>query len=184
MIALNGSVVKSATLNGQKVKQIDYIHNGQRSTVYRAETVLYENGTINAEVTGGFIFTYSTGGAQVSFEESRIKFSCYQDPERGEWCHAIIWTGQKVDLTNATKICVDGQLLSRNYLMYIHIRQTYPTRTDNPQYANISVSSTSPGILTMDVSDLSGEYYIGVDGSVNGSWYYDSSSAVTRIWLE
>lgn len=173
--------------NGTTSTQIGkvYDHNGTTSSlIYTAETLLYENGTSNTSLIGGWD-NRSTGGGSITFQSTYMQFSYYNDPNLNLWSHGIVYTKNKINCAGYTKLCLNMTNLSGNCEAYLILRNDI-VNSDNPWYGAVVASSakTAAGILTLDLTSYQSSYYIAVDGRPNGSWYYNGSHRVDKVWLE
>lgn len=163
---------------------LDYIVVDGKEAV--KELVLYENGVINTEVAGSLTTAGRTGGASIVFNETDIALSYKNDATNySHWSRAIVWTSNAVNLSEYSTLNVQYTTPSQLGQMHILINDTLFTGDDNPQLHVIKdVASTETGVLSMDVSEYTGSYYLAFMGTPYGGWNYWGAANVTKFWLE
>lgn len=114
---------------------------------------LYTRGNTWDDVTGGWsaLLDRST----VSFNSDSIQF-------HSGCVHATVYTNRPIDLTNFSKLTADCAITATDYKFELGVKLEKPT---NAQQSGGYVAVTATGVtagktLTVDVSDLSGSYYI------------------------
>lgn len=143
--------------NGSANTQIDkvYDNNGTASSlVYEAIPYLYNKGDRCTALTGGW--TGSARHSVGSWSESNgvMSINCYGITMM--WLHTV----NMIDLTNYSKLCINvlTSTTGAHQFMGVESSSNYDWPNNWPdKYVN-----TSAGLITLDISGLSGKYYVTV----------------------
>lgn len=92
-------------------------------------------------------------------------------------------TTEPFDLTNKTTLCASGYNVDHAYQANVNL-QIYGTWIDNSMGS--AQFSETEGIVSIDISNLSGSYYIGCYGAGYGynDNKYSAKAYISDIWLE
>ena len=114
---------------------------------------LYTRGNTWDDVTGGWsaLLDRST----VSFNSDSIQF-------HSGCVHATVYTNRPIDLTNFSKLTADCAITATDYKFELGVKLEKPTAAQQSGgYVAVAQTGVTAGkTLTVDVSDLSGSYYI------------------------
>lgn len=178
-IVINGVTLKNATYNGEKVKKI--VYNG--NLVYSAETLLYNRGTAYE----GFAPTNvaNSCGSTVSAEPSSI--TMWTGNSYGNAKGSVCVSFGLFDLSGIGTITVIAKTVDRVDLRMTVMSDLTTQRGENNS-RNFKSVVKSAGIsrnnseqtVTIDVSDLTGSYYIGCQTL---SHYYQSSNPTGNSYV-
>ena len=171
-----------------------YYHDGTTSSlVYSGELVLYENGVTNTDVVGTSwdLSKKTSSMSKITFQTSNIYFSSQHIPDAdavSTWSRAVMWTRNKIDLSDYAALNMqcdpDPSGAAFGQAWVFATSGSIPTG-DNPQNKDIpKIKGTAGGVLTLDVSSLTGEHYLGFMNTPDGSWYASGRMYVSKIWLE
>lgn len=137
---------------------------------------LYDAGNQYTDVTGGWV-RHGTGGT-VTFNDDNIHLETLQDYSFG-----TVDTTNAVDLTDfaTLKVTVQGSSKIGKVLVY-----TKDTTGKETVAASASLASgTNETVTSLDVSALSGAYYVRIQSSgVSSSYYITGKFNVTKVKLE
>lgn len=155
----------------------EYTYNGVTKNVlyagFKWDGTLFKNGDMYSDKTGGWE-TYANSGYSISFNPKLA----WTTTNSG--AHFAIGTVNKIDITPFSKLNCTIDACSE---VIFFLWNDKPISSDTWQNINIKaatrVLTNSAGILTIDVSTYSGEYYIGFGDS--GIAY---SGTVSKVWLE
>ena len=113
---------------------------------------LYTRGNTWDDVTGGWSALLDR--ATVSFNSDAIQFN---GPT-----HATVYTNRPIDLTNFSKLTADCAITATDYKFELGVKLEKPTAAQQSGgYVAVTATGVTAGkTLTVDVSDLSGSYYI------------------------
>ena len=190
------SIGKLFLANSASFDQIGkvYYHDGTTSSlVYSGELVLYENGVTNTDAVGASwdLSKKTSSISKITFQENNIYFFSNHSPTAdaaSTWSRAIMWTRNKIDLSGYTTLNMQCGPDPNNGAFgqaWIFATSGSIPGGDNPQNKDIpKIKGTAAGVLTLDVSSLTGEHYLGFMNTPDGSWYYSGRMYVPKIWLE
>lgn len=140
---------------------------------------LYDAGNQYTDITGGWI-RHGTGGT-VTFNDDNIHLATLEAYSEGQ-----VNTINKIDLTNFSSLKVTVTASNRK-----NIIGNVNVFTKNEAGASVTAATTSLSnaaletITTLDVSELNGEYLIGINSSgISSSYYMTGSFYVTKVILE
>lgn len=179
-----GDIVQAANAHGNSwpslVKEIIWSQDSDGSKCYptfeadktEASGDLFYNGNQCRSVTGGWTI-YDPDGAKYSFEIGNILQLKPDDTSGAEWNRASAWfvTRNKVDLSKWNYLRAD---IIGNGRIYIGANSQAPG--DKP-VRNVFISIANGGHTDIDISDLTGEYYIGF-----GPWATPNYVEAFHIW--
>ena len=176
-----------------QIGKVYYRDDTTNSLIYSSEFVLYENGVTNTDAVGASwdLGKKTSSTSKITFQESNIYFYSYHNPTAdaaSTWSRAVMWTRNKIDLSGYTTLNMqcdpDPDNAAFGQAWIFAAPDTIPTG-DNTQNKNIpKISGTTAGVLTLDVSSLTGEHYLGFMNTPDGSWYASGRMYVPKIWLE
>lgn len=158
----NAELGKVYDNNGTTNTQIGKVYDNNGTTdslIYSAELVIYKNGAIDSEI-GGFTTYNSNSGGTYSTSGTYLTIS---RPYAGNVIPLTYVKGNKaIDLTSYSTLTFTGYLEAGNG-HYVG----FDTRSNldwgsNPQLpaAYVNITATSATSYTLDVSGLSGKYYL------------------------
>lgn len=140
---------------------------------------LYDAGNQYTDITGGWI-RHGTGGT-VTFNDDNIHLATLDAYSEGQ-----VNTINKIDLTNFSSLKVTVTASNRK-----NIIGNVNVFTKNEAGASVTAATASLSnaaletITTLDVSELNGEYLIGINSSgISSSYYMTGSFYVTKVILE
>lgn len=149
---------------------------------------LYNEGNLCEDITGGFVtkalqYNSSTSGANeltITQNTNSIKFS-----QNGVNTNGIAYTKNKIRLSGFKSLCFTGTVYAYDQEWRASIR----IWSDIDSYADTNCvlsksGNVTDGTLTIDVSSLSGDYYIGVSIYRPGSSTPVNYVEITKMWLE
>ena len=140
---------------------------------------LYNAGNQCTDVTGGWI-RYGTGGT-VTFNDNNIYLATLQDYSFG-----TVDTTNAVDLTGFATLKVTASATNRKYMqgqVSVYTKNAAGKETIAAS-ANLDSSSTET-VTSLDVSGLSGAYYVRIQSSgYNSSYYITGKVYVAKVELE
>jgi len=122
-----------------------------------AGLVLYSNGDEHEDITGGFV-TYTTGRGAVTKGSGNIYLTIDTNDYLGVTTYSVVHTSKKIDLTHYRTLrvkysCRDNSLNGKK----IFVSDSSPLSI----IAENSISTATTEV-TLDISGLSGEHYVGV----------------------
>ena len=138
-----------------KSESVSITTDGQSKSV----TLAYWNGEL---YTPGNTWDNVTGGwgklvdrSSVSFKNDAIEFT----NDNG---HVTVYTNKPIDLTNFSKLTADCAITATDYKFELGVKLEKPTNAQqNGGYVAVTATGVTAGkTLTVDVSGLSGSYYI------------------------
>lgn len=134
---------------------------------------LYEKGNQYDLVTGGWESAKGSGSMSVTFGSENISF--YAD----SYGTAYAYTKNKIDLSKYTQLIVEGELKNKPYtgLSILAHPSSIPAAYDTGWTVRSIVGSTGAFTKNVDISTLSGEYYVGF-------WSDGSNATVTKVQLK
>lgn len=140
---------------------------------------LYDAGNQYTDVTGGWV-RHGTGGT-VTFNDDNIYLATLQDYSFG-----TVDTTNAVDLTDFATLKVTVQSTNRSNMLGKVIVYTKNAAGKETIAASASLDSSSAETVTsLDVSSLSGAYYVRIQSSGTASSYYITGKFnVTKVKLE
>jgi len=183
-ITYNGTNITAVVYNGTTINTL--VYNG--TTVFTAETQYFTNGTQNVAWTTGF----STGtDGSVSFVSPFITVRAGYSGTNSTANERTARTTNTVDLTNISTLYVEFTTLVRGlgtssiFHLIASTSSTGSLSTFNARssFTNQFASSGEVVILSLDVSALSGSYFIRLhqrDGSTSSA--QGAFVEVTRVW--
>ena len=161
------------------------------SPLYSNGVMLYDNGVINTEITGGLDTLYRTGGATVQYRATDMLLTYLNNPNLGNWSRAIVWTKNLVNIAGFSRLGVEfgtTGTLGEMWLLAGPMKSQPGYSADNPQLMPSLVAkgyTTSTGIFTIDLSEAPvGSYYLALMGKPENGWNKGGTATVTRFWLE
>lgn len=146
---------------------------------------LYREGDECDDVAGGWVKSgYSRGSATLTKNADNMTLSCTASGNQT----ATVLTANKIDVTDYSNVCIEFEYTnSTSYGMYIFgvtsstANTALNASTTVALYAKDNIYSDS-GIAKIDVSDVSGEYYIGAS---NDRWTSGNAKLIVKnVWLE
>lgn len=155
------------------------VHNGDKwhtidSWIYKSSgwvkfselvtaTYLYQPGDTCDELTGGYKLVGITNDAPtIDYGETSMTINAARHPQVGSYKKSIAYTTNKIDLTDLSTLTMEGTVNGLEGVGYESARMCVWKNTpgyDNYAKAYKLVNGSEPVII--DVSDLSGEHYIG-----------------------
>lgn len=140
---------------------------------------LYDAGNQYTNITGGWI-RHSTGGT-VTFNDDNIYLATLQDYSFG-----TVDTTNAVDLSDFATLKVTASTTNRQYMLGKVILYTKDTAGKETIAASANLDSSAVETVTsLDVSALSGAYYVRIQSSgYNTSYYITGKFSVTKVKLE
>ena len=129
-------------------------------------TYLYKNGNEFTNLTGDFSITYSNNKGTGTLTKNADSLYLYSKGSTGSGANFMVYTGKKINLTGFStlyaRIAFTNTKSTRIYLGVNSVNTAMPTT----EYFFTTEESTD-GIVTFDVSNIPGEYYVGI--GVTGS---------------
>ena len=180
--------VKAVSGNKSREKEVIITAEGQLKTITIVyETVLFD-ATANTSITGGwqqknYVSGYGTG----SISNGLIQVVGSTAYGGASASYMVMYlTKNKIDLTEATSLKAQTGTINGNNLAFViksanTLSGWYDAPlTDGtcPAYTKLTASGSSNSTVSIDVSDITGQYYIGT--IVCG----DSAFRASRIWFE
>lgn len=139
---------------------------------------LYDAGNQYTDVTGGWV-RHGTGGT-VTFNDDNIYLETLQDYSFG-----TVDTTNAVDLTDFATLKVTATATNRSNMQGKVIVYTKNASGKETTAASVALTSGTETVTSLDVSALSGAYYIRIQSSgVNSSYYITGKFNVTKVKLE
>lgn len=140
---------------------------------------LYDAGNQYTDITGGWI-RHGTGGT-VTFNDDNIYLETLQDYSFG-----TINTTNVVDLSDFATLKVTASVTNKSYMLGKVSVYTKNEAGKETVAASASLDSSSTETVTsLDVSALSGAYYVRIQSSgYNTSYYVTGKFHVTKVKLE
>ena len=140
---------------------------------------LYDAGNQYTDITGGWI-RHGTGGT-VTFNDDNIYLE-----DASAYVHAAVDTTNAVDLTDYATLKVTATTTDKRWMLGKVILYTKDTAGKETIAASASLDSSSTETVTsLDVSALSGAYYVRIQSSgTNSSYYIVGKFNVTKVKLE
>lgn len=191
MVWISTGVVSSTTFNALKKNGIQiypahakhYVSGSwiqKFAKIYQGGTwvdfwnnVLYESGNEYEFVTGGWIGTpkkYDSGSNAVEAKITRGSTTITMKSNGDGGC--LVHTANKIDLTNYSKLVFDGKVSkASSYASLANMRvwSNFGTYQTSNAAATASLQYHSDGEVTLDVSKLTGSYYIGFGLHASGT---------------
>ena len=180
--------VKAVSGNKSREKEVIITAEGQSKTITIVyETVLFD-ATDNTSITGGwqqknYVSGYGTG----SISNGLIQVVGSTAYGGATLSYMVMYlTKNKIDLTEATSLKAQTGTINGNNLAFViksanTLSGWYDAPlTDGtcPAYTKLTANGSSNSTVSIDVSDITGQYYIGA--IVCG----DSAFRASRIWFE
>ena len=180
--------VKAVSGNKSREKEVLITAEGQSKTITIVyETVLFD-ATDNTSITGGwqqknYVSGYGTG----SISNGLIQVVGSTAYGGASASYMVMYlTKNKIDLTEATSLKAQTGTINGNNLAFViksanTLSGWYDAPlTDGtcPAYTKLTANGSSNSTVSIDVSDITGQYYIGA--IVCG----DSAFRASRIWFE
>ena len=140
---------------------------------------LYDAGNQYTNITGGWI-RHGTGGT-VTFNDDNIYLVTLQDYSFG-----TVDTTNAIDLSDFATLKVTASTTNRQYMLGKVILYTKDTAGKETIAASANLDSSAVETVTsLDVSALSGAYYVRIQSSgYNTSYYVTGKFKVTKVKLE
>lgn len=140
---------------------------------------LYDAGNQYTDVTGGWI-RHGTGGT-VTFNDDNIYLE-----DASAYVHAAVDTTNAVDLTDYATLKVTATTTDKRWMLGKVIVYTKDTAGKETVAASASLDASGVETVTsLDVSALSGAYYVRIQSSgTNSSYYIVGKFNVTKVKLE
>lgn len=140
--------------------------------------IIYANGIKNTDLTGGL---YYVGAGTVNYNYTlNGQTVLYLYANTGYY--TVVTTKNKIDLTNYKKLRATVVKCDYWNPWTIKIAKTITSgwggEINGPSGHAAIATSKSTGTLDLDISNFSGEYYIGVGEQ------YNTSAYISKIWLE
>lgn len=180
--------VKAVSGNKSREKEVLITAEGQSKTIAIVyETVLFD-ATDNTSITGGWQQkNYADGYGTGSISNGLIQVVGSTAYGGAAAAYIVMYlTKNKIDLTEATSLKAQTGTINGNNLAFV-IKSASTLNgwynallTDGtcPAYTKMTASGSSNSTVSIDVSDITGQYYIGA--IVCG----DSAFRASRIWFE
>ena len=180
--------VKAVSGNKSREKEVLITAEGQSKTIIIIyETVLFD-ATDNTRITGGWQQkNYADGYGTGSISNGLIQVVGSTAYGGAAAAYMVMYlTKNKIDLTEATSLKAQtGTINGNNLAFVIKSANTLSGWYDDPltdgtcpAYTKLTASESSNSTVSIDVSDITGQYYIGT--IVCG----DSAFRASRIWFE
>lgn len=155
---------------------------------------LFSANNLHINITGGWasgyyeigeLPFYGNGGSQSIGNTMYIHWA--RIPDTAYHGAAFYVTRKKIDLTNVKNIKIS--CTTSGYLNFCHIgvssisQKPWP---DNSAYWQncAATAKLSTGTITLDVSGLSGSYYVMIGGSTEDEVYSPGTVSATEVWME
>ena len=145
--------------------------------------VLFENADQYEDITGGWVkgYSYGNAGTTATIDDTGIKLSTVSGSQ------IIVETAKKVNLSGYSTLHANATVTSRtsssaNYLWLACTESSGMALVDNsniPTKTSTKVSALGEFELSLDVSAVTGEYFVAFGASVGGM-----GVTVNKIWLE
>ena len=160
-------------------KELKIYQNGEWKDGF---AYLYLNGDTCDHITGGYqSLTVGNGSKSCDMNESSIYVSATGDPQYTAMAGAC--TNNKIDLTNIKTIYVEGNCSSYQHSGWIGIRVHQNMELgDNKYSAQAWITQTGDFVTSIDVSGLSGYYYVIVCALGYSGGY--AKGTITKIWYQ
>ena len=180
--------VKAVSGNKSREKEVLITAEGQSKTITIVyETVLFD-ATDNTSITGGWQQkNYASGYGTGSISNGLIQVVGSTAYGGAAAAYMVMYlTKNKIDLTEATSLKAQTGTINGNNLAFViksanTLSGWYDAPlTDGtcPAYTKLTANGSSNSTVSIDVSDITGQYYIGA--IVCG----DSAFRASRIWFE
>ena len=180
--------VKAVSGNKSREKEVLITAEGQSKTITIVyETVLFD-ATDNTSITGGWQQkNYASGYGTGSISNGLIQVVGSTAYGGASASYMVMYlTKNKIDLTEATSLKAQTGTINGNNLAFViksanTLSGWYDAPlTDGtcPAYTKLTAKGSSNSTISIDVSDITGQYYIGA--IVCG----DSAFRASRIWFE
>ena len=180
--------VKAVSGNKSREKEVLITAEGQSKTITIVyETVLFD-ATDNTSITGGWQQkNYASGYGTGSISNGLIQVVGSTAYGGAAAAYMVMYlTKNKIDLTEATSLKAQTGTINGNNLAFViksanTLSGWYDAPlTDGtcPAYTKLTANGSSNSTVSIDVSDITGQYYIGT--IVCG----DSAFRASRIWFE
>lgn len=175
-----GTWTITATLGEQTAsKVVNLVRLSIEYVVLSYATYLYNYGDLCTDLTGGWIRKDRSTSVTVTVtEESNRLLMVANGWNDSRWVH----TAEKIDLTDLSSLVFDGfigeqQVAGETTAQKLVLISDFPSNLDNVQVvASAEITNATQGTTTLDVSDLSGEYYVALE--LHAGPYGDSYTEV------
>ena len=136
-------------------------------------TYLYNKGNQCTNITGGWKQTIATNGS-VTFNSDSIKVSIHNNTNG----NTFVGAGKAIDLTeyNTLNVNVVDFYIQSSSVINLYIK-TAPIVDASAPVAGLAFNKK--GVISLDISGLTGSYYIGV----GGGWFYPCNATFSEVWL-
>ena len=143
------------------------------------ELWLYKDGNPYSDITGGWQCWVASPGGTSELLDTSIHIASSANNQAQETSTKV-----KIDLANFSNVKAEVQIAAQMMAQFcelgLRICNDVNTSTSTDPYLVRKEVATDIGthIITVDISDLNGEYYIVLEG------YYVGSAYIYKVWLE
>lgn len=166
-------------------KEVLLFQNSSWNSIRPLVIVLYDAGTVNTDLVGSFksigkkTVEGGSGGSatapSVTYASDHIQLSNYASYQGG-----IFYTENMIDLTLYNQVYLKCSY-SGLYIPSLKIYSAMPDYQNSNVVATISFDNATDGVITLDVSALSGSYYIAI---AQMSATQTIFSYIYKLWCE
>ena len=147
---VNGAWVEKAAKSYQYGEWVDWV------------TYLYKSGKEFPNLTGGFSKTYSNNKGTATLTKNADNLYLRSQGSTGSGCNFMVYTGKKINLTDFSTLCARIAFTNtKSTRMYFGVHTVNTAMPTDANYYFTTTESTD-GIITFDVSAISGDYYVGI----------------------
>lgn len=157
-------------------KVVSILEDGQSvSLELKYNLYLYKYGDKCEEVTGGWTEKKSTAG-YITWNSKNVYFN----HGGGAGRYASIWTTNKVDVGNYTKMCIRiSDMVTYEGLRAGICSSPYTGATGNESdsnftaYIKVTTSNSDEQLLELDISEFTGSYYVQIVAGITKAYVYE-----------
>lgn len=164
---------------------VEITANGESKSVELVYGALYYKGNEYTSKTGGWKYAVNADGSTIKKNADNIAFDLSGVNAKQTIC--TLYPEKKIDLTGADTLAVNEDFLASitaSVSVNLAVWENVPTSYDAAQKTVAAAKSTSNNVnATVDVSSLSGSYYVGISWSFQGSSSYKCSGSITEIMM-
>lgn len=176
-----GEWVVTISQDGQEPKSqtVNVIESKAYLVTISFKFYIFNNGLANTQITGGLSHNKTSsdfGGEVTVLISDMIDMSCNSDTSYS----TIIFTANKIDITNYETMYCSANVLKNFGAQYFGVIQ----ETSNVTYLDFAArAEIAEGEVALDVSDLSGEYYLALMALNPGSAPKQSEIEISEVSL-
>lgn len=144
---------------------------------------IYENGNEYPEITGGWIGSASGGSATKNDDYLYLASTNPMGPSNSY--HAQFYTNLKIDISEYKYLHIDGYYTGNSGVIFLSNEKfdfTYSAMNVKP-VAKWSLPKNNRANSEYDISELQGEYYIGLATVITGSTQTPPKAYCYRLWM-